>query len=83
VTKSYSSGPVLRVLPFMKAISLFNMQGSRFNNSGRKIRGPKKVAMKVVSQGEELNQDLKQPGFCSLSRFPVASPSLTLAIIIP
>ena len=75
VTNSYSSGPVLRVsycwhrtisctapiLSFMKAISLFNMQGPKVNNSRRTIRGPNKVDMRVVNQGEELNQDSNQP----------------------
>ena len=43
----------------MKAISLFNMQGPKVNNSRRTIRGPNKVDMKVVNQGEELSQDSK------------------------
>jgi hypothetical protein len=72
---SYSSGPFLRVsycwprtisytaptLSFMTAISLFNVQGSEVNNSRRTTRGPNKVDMRVVNQGEELNQDSNQP----------------------
>jgi hypothetical protein len=36
--------------------------------------------MRVVNQGEELNQDLNQPWLCSLSPFHLANPSLTLDI---
>ena len=36
---------------FMKAISLFNMQGLKVNNNRRTIRGPNKVDMRVVNQG--------------------------------
>ena len=93
VTNSYSSGPVLRVsycwcrtisctapiLSFMKALS-FNIQGPKVNNSRRTIRGPNKVDMRVVNQGEELNQDSNQPWLFSFSLFCLASPSLTLAI---
>ena len=42
----------------MKAIRLFIMQGPTVNNSMRNIRGTNKVDMRVVNQGEELNQDL-------------------------
>ena len=35
------------------------MQGPKVNNSRRTIRGPNKVDMRVVNQGEELNQDYK------------------------
>jgi hypothetical protein len=66
VTHSYSSGPVSRVsycwhrtisctapiLSFMKAISLFNMQGPKVNNSRRTIKGPNKVDMRVFNQVE-------------------------------
>ena len=45
----------------MKAINLFNEQGPEVNNSRRTIRGPNKVDMRVVNQGEELNQDLNPP----------------------
>lgn len=41
----------------MKAIRLFSMQGMKVNNSRRTVRGPNKVDMGVVNQGEELNQD--------------------------
>ena len=64
---SHSSGPVPRVsycwrrtisytapiLSFMKALSLFNMQGPKVNHSKKTIRGPNKVDMRVVNQGEE------------------------------
>jgi hypothetical protein len=45
----------------MKDISLFNMQGPKVNNSRRTTRGPNKVDMRVVNQGEELNQDSNLP----------------------
>ena len=45
----------------MKAVHLFNMQGPKVNNSRRTNRDPNKVDMRVVNQGEELNQDLNQP----------------------
>ena len=42
------------------------------------IRGPNNAEIKVVTQGELLNQDSNQPCLCSL--FCLANPSLTLAI---
>ena len=93
VTNSYSPVPVLRIshcwhrtisctapiLFFVKAISLFNMQGPKVNNSRRTIRGPNKVDMRVVNQGEELNQDSNWHRLF-LSLLCLSIPSLTLSI---
>jgi hypothetical protein len=45
----------------MKALSLFNMQGPKVNNSRRTIRGLNTVDRRVINQGEELNQDSNPP----------------------
>ena len=59
------SGPSVVLLLFfffMKAIRLFRVQGLKVSNCRRTIRGPNKVDMRQVNQGEELNQ----PRLCSL-----------------
>jgi hypothetical protein len=45
----------------IKVTKWFKMQGSKVSNSRRTIRSPNKVDMRVVNQGEELHQVLKQP----------------------
>ena len=42
--------------------------------------GPSREEIKVVSQGDELNQDWNKPCAASRSFFRFANPSLTLAI---
>ena len=44
------------------------------------IKGLHREEIRVVNQGELLNQRSNQPWVCSLSLFCLASPSLTLAI---
>ena len=72
---TYSSGPIFSVsycwhrtincttsiLFFSKAISLLRIQGPMVNNSRTTNRGPNKVNMRVVNQGEELNQGSNKP----------------------
>ena len=45
---------------FMKVISLFNKHGPKVSSESKIIRGPAKEDMRVVNQGDELNQDSNQ-----------------------
>ena len=44
----------------MKATSEFSKHGLRVTSSNKIIRGPTKEDMRVMNQGDELNQDLNQ-----------------------
>ena len=44
----------------MKATNLFSKHGLRVSSSNKIIRGPTKEDMRVVNQGNELNQDSSQ-----------------------
>ena len=44
----------------MKATNLFSKHGPKVSSSNEIIRGPTKEDMRVVNQGDELNQDSNQ-----------------------
>ena len=44
----------------MKATNLFSKHGPRVSSSNKIIRGPTKEDMRIVNQGDELNQDSNQ-----------------------
>ena len=46
--------------PLIKFINLFSRHGPKVNSKSEMIRGPAREDMRVVSQGEELNQDSNQ-----------------------
>ena len=44
----------------MKATNLFSKHGLKVRSSNKIIRGPTKEDIRVVNQGDELNQDSNQ-----------------------
>ena len=46
--------------PLIKFINLFSRHGPKVSSKSKVIRGPAREDMRVVSQGEELNQDSNQ-----------------------
>ena len=44
----------------MKATNLFSKHGLKVSSGNKIIRGPTKEDMRVMNQGDELNQDLNQ-----------------------
>ena len=63
-----------------KAVSLLIIHGPKVSISRSISRGPSKVEIRVVNQGDCGNQDSNHPCWASRSRLRWASPSLTLAI---
>ena len=43
--------------PLIKFINLFSRHGLKVNGKSKVIRGPAREDMRVMSQGDELNQD--------------------------
>ena len=43
--------------PLIKFINLFSRHGLKVNSKSKMIRGPAREDLRVVSQGDELNQD--------------------------
>ena len=56
--RTMSCTALMRLL--MKATNLFSKHGPRVSSSNKIIRGPTKEDMRVVNQGNELNQDSSQ-----------------------
>ena len=46
--------------PLIKFINLFSRHGPKVSSKSEMMRGPAREDMRVVSQGEELNQDSNQ-----------------------
>lgn len=61
----------------VKASKQFRIQGPKVKSNIRVGNGLRRVEIRIVSHGEELNQDSNHPWLCSLL---LACPSLTLAI---
>ena len=60
--------------------SQFKIHGPNVSINNSTISGPRRVEIKVVSQGERWNQDSNHLCWASRSLFDCASPSLTFAI---
>ena len=48
------------IRPLIKFINLFSKHSPKVNSKSKMIRGPAREDMRVVSQGDELNQDSNQ-----------------------
>ena len=56
------------------------IQGPKVKSNEIIINGPSSVQIKVVIQGEMVNQDSNLPRFCTFSVFLLVCPFQTLAI---